>query len=477
MEMGTRKGLVMWAMCLGLFLAQTDTTAVNLALPAIGAGLHGGLAGEQWVVDGYNLAFAALLLSGGTPGDRLGRRRLFLVGIAGFVAGSLCCAVATVLPVLIAGRVVQGAGAAMAIPQSLAILSVVFPGHAERHRAMAAWSTVTGIALATGPTLGGLLVDRLGWQYIFWLNLPIGAAAFALAAVAVPESRDPHARPFDWAGLTLVTGLLGSATFAVVEGRRLGWTSAALVCVVAGAVVCLAGFVLVERRQADPMLPLGLLRRGDLPAASVVALCMTFGMYGLFMLASLDFQQQRGTSALVAGLELLPLPVVITVGSPLTGRFVTRYGPRPAMVAGMAFMGLGLLGFAVLGGDAALLPIEVIFAMIGLGLALNTGPVVGAAVAAVSPDRAGLASGIVNLARMLGSTLGVAVAGTVLATVGGSRHFLHGLTAALMVGAAVELAGSVVALVAVRGRSSEPVPDMARAPVSGGLDQGSAALR
>jgi DHA2 family methylenomycin A resistance protein-like MFS transporter len=456
------KRLTLVAMCLGLFLAQTDTTAVNLALPALGRDLHGDLADLQWVVDAYNLSFAALLLTGGTAGDRWGRRRLFIVGIAGFVLGSLVCAVAGSLAVLIAGRVLQGVGAALAIPQSLAILAVAFPRPAERNRAMAAWSAVTGIALAAGPTLGGLLVERVGWQSIFWINLPIGVAALALAVAAVPESRDPQARPIDPAGQVLAAGFLATLTFTIVEISRDAATGA--VALAAGAcVVFLAAFVVIERRSSSPMLPLGLLRRGPLPVAAAVAACMTFGMYGWLMLISLDQQQERGVGALLAGVLLLPLPIVITLGSPLTGRLVTRFGPRPAMTAGMAIMGVGLLVFAILGGDAPLPALEVIFAGLGLGLALNTGPVVGVAVAAVSADRTGLASGIANLARMFGATLGVALLGTVLSVAGhGASHgpdFLHGLSTALLVGAAVELIGAVVAYFGVpvhrAARSSE----------------------
>lgn len=447
--MGRRgQRLTLVAMCLGLFLAQTDTTAVNLALPAIGRTVGGGVGALPWVVDGYNLAFAALLLTGGTLGDRLGRRRVYRYGLAAFVAGSVACAAAPSFGVLVAARGLQGVGAALAIPQSLAILSVVFPGRAERNRAMAAWSTVTGVAFAVGPTLGGVLVDRLGWASIFWLNVPVGLGTLALT-LAAPESADRRARPVDVQGQLLAVVALGGLTFAVVESGGLGVASAPVLGAAAAGALALAGFVLVERRRAHPMLPLGLLRRGRLPVAAVVAACMTFGMYGMFMLISLDFQGQRGLGALLAGLTLMPLALVITFGSPFTGRLVTRYGPRPAMTGGMALMGLGLLAYAGLGGDGPVVALLAVFAVIGAGLALNTGPVVGVAVAAVEPDRAGLASGIANLARMTGATLGVAIMGAVLAAAGhGAAHgpgFGHGLRVALLVGAAVELTGAVVA--------------------------------
>jgi MFS transporter, DHA2 family, methylenomycin A resistance protein len=429
-----RKRLTLLSLCLGLFLAQTDTTAVNVALPAIGRDLQGGLTDLQWVLDAYNLAFAALLLTGGILGDRFGRRRLFGCGIAVFLAGSVLCAVAAGPAIMVAGRILQGAGASLAIPQSLAILSVVFPARRERNRAMAAWSTVTGLALASGPLLGGFLVDKTGWPFIFWLNLPVGAAALALT-VAVPESAERYPRGIDLPGQLLVITFLGTVTYTVVDAGH-GWLLSAALAVVSGA-----AFVATQRRDGA-MLPLGLLRRGQLPVAAVVALCMTFGSYGALLLASLTLQQHRGAGALLAGLELLPLPVLIVLGSPLTARLVTRFGPRPAMTAGMALLATGLGAFAIAGGDAPLPWLEVVFATLGAGIALTAGPVVGVAVAAVSEDRAGLAGGIANLARMVGVALGIAVMGAVLAGAG--------LRAALFTGAAVDLAGTVVACCGVQ---------------------------
>jgi EmrB/QacA subfamily drug resistance transporter len=449
-----QRTLTLVATCLGLFLAQMDTTAVNLALPAIGNSLGGGLAGLQWVMDGYNLAFAALLLTGGTMGDRFGRRRMFLVGVWAFVFGSLVCAIAPTLAVMVAGRGLQGFGAAIMLPQSLAILATTFPGRSERNQAMAAWSAVAGIALAIGPTAGGFLVEAVGWQYIFWVNLPVGIAAVILARVNIVETANPNAGSLDLSGQLVAIGFLAALTFAVVEGQRAGWVSTPIVLAAAVAVVCLVGFLLIERGHPSPMLPLNLIRRGQLPVAAVVAMCMTFGMYGLLMLASLHLQQQRGDDALRAGIEMLPLPVVFALASPMAGRLVTRFGPKVPMGTGMTLMGVGLLGYAAVGGDADLPWLFLMFAVIGLGLSLNTGPVVGVAVAAVEPDRAGLASGVANLARMFGATLGVAVLGTVLGMVSGGApngpEFLAGLRAALLVGAAVELTGAVVAFAAIR---------------------------
>lgn len=447
------------ATCLGLFLGQVDTNAINLALPDMARDLSGGIAGMQWTIDAYNVAFAALLLTGGTLGDRHGRRRLFRIGISVFILGSVACALAPNLGCLIAGRAVQGVGSAALLPQSLAILATAFPGRRERNRAMAAWSMVAGFGLAAGPTLGGLVVDKIGWQYIFWLNVPIGLVALLLAVRQVPESRSPRARAVDPGGQVLGAAALGLTTFAVVDGGGHGRLSPATLVSGALAVVAGALFLRVEHRHRDPMLPLGLVRRGQLPVATAVAFCMNFGMYALFMLISLDFQNQRGDDALVAGLLILPVSLTFALSSPLVGRLVTRRGPRLPMTAGMALMGLGLLAYAAMGVGASIWAIEVALVVIGAGLGLNAGPVVGVAVRAVSADRAGLAGGIANLARISGAALGVAVGGSVLDAVGaGATHgpaFTNGLRAAFVVGAAAELIGMVVAFLGVRNPAHE----------------------
>lgn len=463
-----RPALILLATCLGLFVGQLDTTAVNLALPAMGRDLGGAIAGQQWIVDAYNLAFAALLLTGGTLGDRFGRRRMFVIGASSFLTGSVICALAPNLATVVVGRAVQGGGAAMMLPQSLAIIAVAFPERSERNRAMSVWSAVAAIGLAAGPTVGGVMVDLFGWSSIFWVNVPVCAAAVSLALRYVPETEDPNARRLDPAGQFLAIVLLASLTFAVVEGQRQGWTSALILTSGVVALGCLAAFLAVEQRSAQPMLPLGLVRRGQLPVAAVVAACMTFGMYGMFMLASLNLQQDRGAAPIVAGLQMLPLPVVFALVSPYTGRLVTRIGPRLPMTAGLSLMGFGLVAYAALGAHANLLLLELAFMVIGLGLALNTGPVVAVAVSAVDADRAGLASGVANLARMFGAALGVAVMGTVLAVVGDGAHsgpgFVTGLRAALLVGAAVELAGAAVCLRKIRNPGDRPVAPRAREP-------------
>lgn len=454
-----RPGLALLAACLGLFLGQVDTTAVNLALPSIGHQLGSGIAGMQWVIDTYNVAFASLLLTGGTLGDRFGRRLLFRAGIVIFTVGSLCCALAPALGIMLVGRFLQGAGSAAMVSQSLAILATAFPERRERNRAMAAWSMVAGLGLAAGPTLGGVVLQAAGWQSIFWVNLPIGLAALALAFRYVPESRNEKARSLDTLGQVLAIVTMGTLTFAVVEGPTYGWTSGSILACAAVAVVGAILFIWTELSRPAPMLPLSLMRRGQLPVASIIAMAMTFGMYGMLMLISLDFQQQQRTSIIIAGLEMLPLPAVFVALSPFVGKLVSRIGPRGPMTVGMTLMGLGLGLYAVVIRTESLGLIEIALVIVGAGLALNTGPVVGVAVSAVAPDLAGLASGIANLARMFGASLGVAVQGTVLAIVGnGTSHgpsFVGGLQAALLIGCAIELLGAVVAMAKVRNPATD----------------------
>ena len=424
----TRGSRTLYAVCLALFVVQLDTTAVNLALPSVGRQVGGGVAALAWVMDAYNLTYAALLMTGGTLGDRYGRRRLFRGGLVLFVAGSIACALSPTFPVLVLGRTVQGVGAALAVPQSMALLAVAYPGLRERSRAMAAWSIVAGVALAAGPLAGGLLTAAFGWRYIFWLNVPVGLAALAVARHGVPESADPTARRPDPAGQLLAVVALGALVYAVVERS---WPALPI------AVAALVAFLAVERRHPDPMLPLDLVRRGRLPVALYIAGAMTFGMYGMLMLTSIDLQTAHGDSPIAAGLWLLPLPVVYVACSPLVGRLVPRYGPRLPMAAGMATMGLGLLAYAAVASLPERWPLELIYALLGLGLALNTGPVMTVAVSAVPTDRAGMAGALANLARMLGATLGVATLGSLFTTTN--------LPTALATGALIQLTAATLA--------------------------------
>lgn len=428
--------LTLVAAYLGLFVGLIDANAVNLALPAVRGDLGGGISGAQWTIDAYNVAFAALLLTSGSLGDRFGRRRVLRAGLTVFLAASLMCAVAPSLTVLLVARAVQGAGAALMLPQGLAIAAAAFPDPVQRGRATAAWAMAAALSTALGPILGGVLTDTAGWRYIFWLNVPIGMVALLMTVVYLPESRDDEAERIDVRGQTLAMVGLGALTIVLVEGRT---ATAAWVAVMAAvAVAAIAAFVAGQRRAARPMLPLDLFRSHRLTAALVATFTMTFGIYGLLLVNTFVFQQQRGVSALATAVWFLPMPVTYLMLIAAVNSLHRRIGPRLPMTAGLCLMAVGLLLYAAAGPHAEVWLLEASFVVAGVGLALNTGPAVGLAMAAVPLQRAGLASGVVNLARLTGITVGVAVLGSAMATVGAQ--------VAMVIGAAVQLIGAVVAL-------------------------------
>jgi len=437
---------VLIAAYLGLFVGLIDSNAVNLALPAIQHDLGGGVSGAQWTADAYNVTFAAALLTAGSLGDRFGRRRVLRTGLLAFVVASMACALAPSLGVLLAARAAQGVGAALMLPQGLAIAAAAFPDAAGRARATAAWAVAAASSAALGPIVGGVLTDSLGWRYIFWLNAPVGVVALAMSFRYLPESRNPTAGKVDPFGQTLTMLTLGTLTVVLVEGRMLGivWTMALALVVAAGA----AGLVWSQRRVTNPTLPPQFFGNRRLVIALVATFAMTFGTYGMLLVNSLAFQQQRGVSALATAVAFLPMPLTYLALIPVANVLARRSGPRLPMTSGLVLMGAGMLLYALVGPGAELWLLEPAFVLAGAGLALNTGPAVGMAMASVPVSRAGMTSGVVNLARLVGITVGVAVMGTVLALVGAR--------AAVLTGGLAELLGAVVVFGYTRsGRSQE----------------------
>jgi EmrB/QacA subfamily drug resistance transporter len=434
---------------LGLFVGLIDANAINLALPAIRNDLGGGISGAQWTIDAYNVTFAAVLLTSGSLGDRFGRRTLLRIGLVTFIAASLVCAAAASLPMLLAARAVQGVGAALMLPQGLAITAAAFPNPIERGRATAAWAMAAAMSTAIGPILGGVLTDGLGWRYIFWLNAPVGIVALLMTYRYLPESRDPDAAGIDIPGQTLAMLGLGTLTVVLVEGRTLphGWTAA----LAAVAVAAIVAFLRSQARVAHPMLPLDLFRSARLNAALVATFTMTFGIYGLLLVNSFAFQQQRGASALATALWFLPMPLTYLLLIPAVNALAHRTGPRLPMTAGLGLMAAGMALYAAVGPQADVWLLELSFVLAGAGLALNTGPAVGLAMSGVPVQRSGLASGVVNLARLVGITVGVAVLGTAFDVIGG----VAGVRTAMVIGAAVQLIGAGVSL--CWARSQTPV--------------------
>lgn len=448
--------LVLLATSLGVLFAQIDTSVVNLAVKSIGADLHAGLSAMQWIVDAYNVVYASLLLTGGTLGDLYGRRRMFVTGIALFIAGTLICALAPSAAALIVGRIVSGAGAAFMVPMSLVLLALAFPDRRERAHAMGVWASCNGLAFIVGPMVGGWLVDTAGWRSVFYLILPICAAALVLTYLAVRESAEPKGRRLDLPGQALaIVGLVAFA-FVAIEGTHWGWTSPVILGTAGVTVAAFALLVLVERRTPGPLLPLEYLARPTFSASLAIAGLMTFGMYALLFVMPLYFQTVRGATPFIAGLDLMPMPIAFFAVSQVVGHLNNRLGPRVVMTAGMACMGFGALALAFIGSDTHLTAIEIALLVVGVGLGLNTAPVNGVAVAALPPARSGTASGLLNTTRMVGATLGVAILGALFAAQAGqaaasNETFLAGLRAALTGSAASELLGALVAITLIRG--------------------------
>lgn len=440
--------VVLTVMCTGYFLVLLDVTIVNVALPQIGAGLGSSVPELAWVVDGYALVLAALLLTGGTIGDLRGHKPVVLVGMAVFGVASLACGLAPSTGVLVAARGAQGLGAALLLPGTLAIISRAFPERGEQARAIGIWAGVGAVALPAGPLLGGLLVGGLGWRWVFVLNVPIvGVAALAAARVVRPDPEHGTGR-LDVAGAGLGALALAAGTFAVIEAGHTGLDAPVVVAAVL-AVLALVGFLRVEHRAAHPMLPLGLFRDRAFSTANAVAGVMNLGTLGLLFLLTLFLQGVQQRTPLAAGAAVLPLFLPLSVLGPVAGRLTAKFGARPVMVAGLvvAAAGVGLLAtWTTSTSYLQLLPAMLAW---GTGLGFLTPAVVAAAIAAAPAQRAGLASGVNNTARQAGGALGIAAYAALAGQPSEVARFLTGLhltgliTAALFTAAAVATAALI----------------------------------
>jgi DHA2 family methylenomycin A resistance protein-like MFS transporter len=433
--------LILVVMCAGLFLVQLDVSIVNVALPSIRAELHPSAAGLQWVVDGYAIALASLMLAGGTIGDLHGHRRVVLAGLALFGVASAAAGAAPTNGVLVAARIVQGAGAALLLPGTLAIITHAFPEPGERARAIGVWAAVAGLSLPAGPVAGGLLVAGPGWRWVFLINLPIVAAAGILTARLVHETADPRGRRLDVAGIALGSTALAATTFALIDAVA----AAAVVAALAAA-----AFVAVERRSADPMLPLALFRRRRFTIANAVAAAMNLGSLGCIYVLTLFLQVVQHRTPLEAGLAVLPLFAPVAALAPVSGRITGRFGPRGPMLAGLLVAAAGLALLARAGACTPYAEIVPAFLLWGSGLGLLTSAVVAAAVGAVEPERAGLASAVNNTARQAGGAIGIAALGA-LAGDASRPAFVHGFHAAALVAAGLYVAAALPTLAIGRG--------------------------
>jgi EmrB/QacA subfamily drug resistance transporter len=409
-----RRRLVLAICCASIVVVVMDISIVNVALPAIRRDLHASLSGLQWTVDAYTLLLASFLLLAGSTADRIGRRRVFQIGLAVFGAGSLLCGLAPSIGALIAARAVQAVGGTMLNPVAMAIVATTFPDRAERARAIGVFGAMSGVALALGPILGGALVDGFGWRAIFWVNVPIVVGAIVAAALFVPESRADRARRFDPVGQALVAVVLGCVVFPIIESERWGWASPVVLGPLAVAALGVLAIRWYEPRRADPLLELRLFRSVPFSSAILMAVFALGGFSAFLFVTTLDLQNVRGLPALTAGLCLLPVGVLIVLLAPVAGRWVGRHGPRlPLVVAGAA---LALGGAASLGlGPTTTLPAVLgTFALFGVALGTVNPPITNSAVSGMPPAMAGLAASVASAGRQTGTTLGVAIAGTIV---------------------------------------------------------------
>ena len=450
---GTR--LILAVMCLATFMAILDTSLVNLGLKSIQQDLGADTAALQWVIDLYNLTYAVFILTGGTLGDLYGRRRVFVLGVAVFAVGTIVCAIAPSGGMLVLGRGVAGLGAALELPVALAILNVTYPHAAKRARAIAVWGGMNGLAMAIGPTVGGILVDTWGWRSLFWAILPVAAITGALGMTLVPESSDPNGRGLDLAGQVFAIVTLAALCVGFIEGPKWGFATWPILACFALFVIGLCIFLLIEHRSQSPLVPLTIFRERAFSASLAAASLMTFGMYGLLFVLPLFLQTVKGAPATHAGIELLPMSATFFVVSLVAGSLANAWGPRVVIPLGMTLTGAGLLTLASIGASGGYSSIAAALFAVGLGLGLITGPIATVAVANAPAARSGMSSGLVNVGRMVGATLGVAFLGLIF----GPRieeaakvalHFVAGMSLCFVIGAAAQFLGAVIALIWLR---------------------------
>jgi EmrB/QacA subfamily drug resistance transporter len=409
-----RKLLILAVCCMSLLIVGMDNTIVNIGLHAIQADLHTSLTDLQWTIDAYTVVIASLLMLSGSIADRFGRRRLFQTGLVIFVLGSLLCGFAPSLGWLVGFRALQAVGGSMLNPVAMSIITNVFTDPRERARAIGVWGGVVGISFGLGPIVGGALIEWVSWRAIFWINVPIGLAAFVLTALFVPESRAPRPRRLDPVGQALVMVLLGGLTFAIIEGPRAGWLSAETGIAAGLALIAGIAFVRYELHVPEPLVDLRFFRSVPFTGATVIAICAFASLSGFLFVTSLYLQDVRRLSPLAAGCCLLPFAVATMIASPLSGRMVATIGPRrPLLISGT----LLAVGAALLAFWSAQTPYPYLigsFAVFAAGFGLVNAPITNTAVSGMPREQAGVAAAIASTSRQVGATLGVAVIGSVL---------------------------------------------------------------
>jgi EmrB/QacA subfamily drug resistance transporter len=451
----TRSGLSLTVALLGFFVITLDAVVVNVALPSMRDELGAGMTGLQWVVDGYTLMFAALLLSAGSLSDRFGARQAFGAGLALFVVASAACGLAPTVELLIVARLVQGAAAAVMMPSSMALIGQAYPDPVQRARAVALWAMGGAAASSSGPVLGGVLT-LISWRTIFFVNVPVGVVALVLLTRA---ARSPHRQaPFDWIGQATAILAMGGLTYGAITAGADGFTSALVLGAFALAVAALVAFVVAQARGAHPMVPLDLFRSRTVSVASGVGFAFIVGYFGLPFVMSLYLQQVRGLSSLATGLAFLPMMLIGAILTPFSARTAERFGPRTLVTLGLVVMTFGLAVLAMLPASAPLWSLSAGMLVVGVAGPLTMPPMMGALLNSVPDYRSGTASGVFNTSRQIGGALAIAVFGALLADQG---TFMQGLRISLLIAAVVAIiaaAGSLLLPTAEPSASAELAP-------------------
>jgi DHA2 family methylenomycin A resistance protein-like MFS transporter len=443
------KRLTLLGMSLGFGVVQLDVTIVNTALESIDSSLHGGVSALQWVVSSYTIAFAALILTAGALGDRLGAKRVFIGGFAVFTAASLACALAMGPTILIAARAAQGVGAALLVPNSLSLLNHTYPDPKERGRAVGWWLAGASAALTAGPPIGGALIALVGWRSIFLVNLPIGLAGLWLGWRFTADT-PPASRQLDLLGQGAAIGALGALAAGLIEGGRFGWTNPWVIAAFGVAAALGALFVVQEQRASQPMLPLSLFANRTFTLTTVVGLLINIPFYGLIFVFSLYFQQIKHLSPLETGLAFVPMMGLVLPVNLLAPRLAERFGPSPIVAVGAILSAAGCLGLLGIGPDTSYWAMLTQLLAMSAGLALCVPPLTSELLGSVEQSRSGLAAGVLNSARQTGSVLGVALFGSLI---GGAGDFLLGAHVALVVSALLLVAAAAIIAIGSRARA------------------------
>ncbi len=474
-----RKWWTLGAMCFALFMVMLDNTVVNVALPSIQRDLHAEISALEWVVNGYTLTFAVLIATGGRLGDIFGRRLMFLAGVIIFAITSATAGLAQDPAMLIGSRAVQGVGAALMMPATLSIITHAFPA-AERGKAIGTWAGVSALALSIGPVVGGFFTEYVSWRAIFFINLPVAAGAVIATIFAVRESRDETVdRRVDYPGVAVLTASLTAIVLALIEGNSWGWGSTEILALLVGGALGLAAFVALELRVAAPMVEFGLFKTRQFIGSNLVAFIITFAMMGTFFFMAIYMQDILGYGALEAGVRFLPTTMVIAVIAPISGRLADRLGPAVPMSAGLAILAVAMFLFAGINTGTTYSGLLIPFILMGVGIALVMSPMSTAAMNAVSVQKSGVASGVLQMSRMIGASVGVAATGAIFQSQLGSgfdpgqlatapEHaravFVDALSSAMLLAAFVVVAGLVVSLTLVRGARAHRTEDVATPP-------------